>query len=90
MKEEIPTITSSQQEEILTLTIPLTSVGSAGLGITVKGKHTEQNNEDNGIFVKSVLKGGAAAKVQKFDCFFLFYFTNQGKILFRIDQDKDT
>lgn len=54
---------SSQAEDILTLAIPLTSIGSAGLGISVKGKHTDNENQDNGIFVKSVLKGGAAAKV---------------------------
>lgn len=53
---------SPQQEDILTLTIPLTSQGSAGLGISVKGKRSGDQNDDQGIYVKSVIKGGAAAK----------------------------
>ena len=44
------------------MTIPLNDMGSAGLGISVKGKSTE-DNLDLGIFVKSIIKGGAAAKV---------------------------
>lgn len=52
-----------QPEEILKLTIPLSRQGSAGLGISVKGRHNEETEEDQGIYVKSVLKGGAAAKV---------------------------
>lgn len=52
-----------QPEEILKLTIPLSHQGSAGLGISVKGRHSEGTEEDQGIYVKSVLKGGAAAKV---------------------------
>ena len=50
------------KDEFLTITIPLNDLGSAGLGISVKGKSTE-DNLDLGIFVKSIIKGGAAAKV---------------------------
>ena len=50
------------KDEFLTITIPLNDMGSAGLGISVKGKSTE-DNLDLGIFVKSIIKGGAAAKV---------------------------
>ncbi|XP_057292998.1 partitioning defective 3 homolog isoform X2 [Hydractinia symbiolongicarpus] len=53
---------SPQNEDILTLTIPLTSQGSAGLGISVKGKRSGEQDDDQGIYVKSVIKGGAAAK----------------------------
>lgn len=53
---------STIKEEYLSITIPLNDLGSAGLGISVKGKSTE-DNIDLGIFVKSIIKGGAAAKV---------------------------
>jgi len=52
---------SAMKDEFLTITIPLNDLGSAGLGISVKGKSTE-DNLDLGIFVKSIIKGGAAAK----------------------------
>lgn len=58
--------------EILTLHIPVNDTEKAGLGVSVKGKTGSQNssNESNssrtdgdlGIFVKSVLKGGAASR----------------------------
>ena len=53
---------STVKDELFTITIPLNDLGSAGLGISVKGKSTE-DNLDLGIFVKSIIKGGAAAKV---------------------------
>ncbi|XP_065196090.1 uncharacterized protein LOC135827538 isoform X2 [Sycon ciliatum] len=55
----------------LLFTIPLTSSGSAGLGISVKGKTAmsseqrtagEQGDVGHGIYIKNVLPGGAAAK----------------------------
>ncbi|CAL1275581.1 unnamed protein product [Larinioides sclopetarius] len=50
--------------EILTFQIPLTDSHSAGLGVSVKGKSTTTANGsvDLGIFIKSVIPGGAASK----------------------------
>lgn len=61
-----------RNREILTLHIPVNDTEKAGLGVSVKGKtgsansSNESNNSktdgDLGIFVKSVLKGGAASR----------------------------
>ncbi|XP_076349290.1 partitioning defective 3 homolog isoform X2 [Tachypleus tridentatus] len=53
-----------QHKEVLTFDIPLNDTGSAGLGVSVKGR-TSMNPTgpvDLGIFVKSVIHGGAASK----------------------------
>lgn len=53
---------------MLTFKIPLDMSGAAGLGVSVKGKSratSEQGRDspqDKGIFVKSIIPGGAAAK----------------------------
>jgi hypothetical protein len=49
----------------MTFDIPLRDTSSAGLGITLKGKTSLQDGQsiDLGIFVKSVLTGGAAYRV---------------------------
>lgn len=54
----------SKHREIITLEIPLNDTGSAGLGVSVKGKTSTVNEHstDLGIFVKSVIHGGAASK----------------------------
>ncbi|XP_023240115.1 partitioning defective 3 homolog [Centruroides sculpturatus] len=54
----------SKHREIITLEIPLNDTGSAGLGVSVKGKTSTINGHstDLGIFVKSVIHGGAASK----------------------------
>jgi len=51
--------------QILTFNIPLNETGSAGLGISVKGKTSTTNGvtKDLGIFIKTVIHGGAASKV---------------------------
>lgn len=51
--------------ETLTFSIPLNETGSAGLGISVKGKTATTDGEvkDLGIFIKAVIHGGAASKV---------------------------
>ena len=49
--------------ELLSFSIRLNDAGSAGLGVTIKGKMIEER--DLGIFVKSVIAGGAASKVQR-------------------------
>lgn len=56
-----------KQREILTLDIPVHDTEKAGLGISVKGKTTSSSGQpgtsaDLGIFIKSVLHGGAASR----------------------------
>lgn len=56
-----------RQREILTLDIPVHDTEKAGLGISVKGKTTsavppQTGTTDLGIFIKSVLHGGAASR----------------------------
>ncbi|XP_062570152.1 partitioning defective 3 homolog isoform X4 [Saccostrea cucullata] len=57
-------LTAGRNKEILRLDIPLSDSGSAGLGVSVKGKTmtTDRGTRDLGIFVKSVINGGAASK----------------------------
>ena len=54
-----------KNKEILEFNIPVHATGSAGLGVSVKGKTltTEEGTRDLGIFVKAVINGGAASKV---------------------------
>ena len=53
---------------MLTFKIPLDMSGAAGLGVSVKGKRhgtpdqDEGNTQDKGIYCKSIILGGAAAK----------------------------
>lgn len=57
-----------KNREILTFQIPLNDSHSAGLGVSVKGQDTssaEGTSRDLGIFIKSVIPGGAASKVSK-------------------------
>ncbi|XP_060064667.1 partitioning defective 3 homolog [Ylistrum balloti] len=58
------TLVGMRNKEILTLDIPLKESGSAGLGVSVKGKTqtTEHGQRDLGIFIKAVIHGGAASK----------------------------
>ncbi|KAJ8253012.1 hypothetical protein GJAV_G00208160 [Gymnothorax javanicus] len=42
--------------------IPLNDSGSAGLGLSLKGKRSSEAGADLGIFIKSVIHGGAAYK----------------------------
>ena len=54
--------------QVLTFKIPLDLSGAAGLGVSVKGKTRATSDQgrdspqDKGIFVKSIIPGGAAAK----------------------------
>ena len=50
---------------LTTFDIPLNDTSSAGLGITLKGKTSIVDGQsiDLGIFVKSILTGGAASRV---------------------------
>ncbi|XP_010787302.1 partitioning defective protein 3-like, partial [Notothenia coriiceps] len=42
--------------------IPLNESGSAGLGVSLKGNKSRETGEDLGIFIKSIIHGGAANK----------------------------
>ncbi|ESO81975.1 hypothetical protein LOTGIDRAFT_90066, partial [Lottia gigantea] len=50
--------------EVILLDIPLNNSEATGLGVSVKGKSisTPQGTKDLGIFIKSVMPGGAAFK----------------------------
>jgi hypothetical protein len=57
--------TNEIKPQIMTFDIPLNDTSSAGLGITLKGKTSfvDGQSVDLGIFVKSILTGGAASRV---------------------------
>ena len=61
-----PTISRTR----LSFIIALNDTGSAGLGISVKGRAqkdlTSGVSSDTGVFVKNVINGGAAWKVRLF------------------------
>jgi partitioning defective protein 3 len=54
---------------MLSFDIPLNDSGSAGLGVSVKGKTTAVTTRgdkpmDLGIYIKAIITGGAASKVK--------------------------
>ncbi|XP_034561680.1 partitioning defective 3 homolog isoform X2 [Notolabrus celidotus] len=55
-------LTPDGSQEFMTFEIPLNDSGSAGLGVSVKGNRSKENHADLGIFVKSIINGGAASK----------------------------
>lgn len=63
--EDDGTLAVMKNKELIEFNIPLNDTGSAGLGVSVKGKTltTEEGTRDLGIFVKAVIHGGAASKV---------------------------
>ncbi|NXW23400.1 PAR3L protein, partial [Circaetus pectoralis] len=56
-------ILSPETTEQLTFEIPLNDSGSAGLGVSLKGNKSRETGADLGIFIKSVIHGGAAFKL---------------------------
>uniref|UniRef100_A0A8C2YXD1 Par-3 family cell polarity regulator n=1 Tax=Cyclopterus lumpus TaxID=8103 RepID=A0A8C2YXD1_CYCLU len=62
VKEEDMVLTPDGTQEFMTFEIPLSDSGSAGLGVSVKGNRSKENHADLGIFVKSIINGGAASK----------------------------
>ncbi|KAG9477196.1 hypothetical protein GDO78_002543 [Eleutherodactylus coqui] len=46
----------------MTFEIPLNDSGSAGLGVSLKGNKSRDTSTDLGIFIKSIIHGGAAFK----------------------------
>ena len=63
VNEESTRFLRDEGKQVLTFKIPLSHSGAAGLGISVKGKMDGDSPQDKGIFVKSVIAGGAAQKV---------------------------
>ncbi|XP_039205460.1 partitioning defective 3 homolog isoform X5 [Crotalus tigris] len=61
-EEEDLVLTADGTREFLTFEVPLNDSGSAGLGVSVKGNRSKENHADLGIFVKSIINGGAASK----------------------------
>ncbi|XP_041896855.1 partitioning defective 3 homolog B isoform X1 [Corvus kubaryi] len=55
-------IFSPETTEQLTFEIPLNDSGSAGLGVSLKGNKSRETGADLGIFIKSIIHGGAAFK----------------------------
>ncbi|XP_044888151.1 partitioning defective 3 homolog B isoform X4 [Mauremys mutica] len=55
-------ILSLETTEQLTFEIPLNDSGSAGLGVSLKGNKSRETGADLGIFIKSIIHGGAAFK----------------------------
>ncbi|KAJ8255195.1 hypothetical protein GJAV_G00202090 [Gymnothorax javanicus] len=49
-------------KEQLMFEVPLNDTGSAGLGVSLKGNRSRETGEDLGIFIKSIIHGGAAHK----------------------------
>ncbi|KAM6934851.1 partitioning defective 3 homolog B-like [Xenentodon cancila] len=65
MKDEVPrvpAVVSESGKEQLMFEIPLNDTGSAGLGVSLKGNKSRETREDLGIFIKSIIHGGAAYK----------------------------
>lgn len=53
-------------KEQLMFEVPLNDTGSAGLGVSLKGNKSRETGEDLGIFIKSIIHGGAAYKVTRY------------------------
>ncbi|MFT7818162.1 partitioning defective 3 homolog B-like [Arapaima gigas] len=60
--EQASTQLPEEGTEPLVLEIPLNDSGSAGLGVSLKGNKSRETGEDLGIFIKSIIHGGAAYK----------------------------
>ena len=69
----------TEELETVSLRIPLTSTGSAGFGISVRcrngPKKADEGEPFSGLYIKTVLPGGAAAKVcgARLEIFFFFH-----------------
>ncbi|XP_053085975.1 par-3 family cell polarity regulator beta a isoform X2 [Pangasianodon hypophthalmus] len=55
-------VLSEDGREQLMYEIPVNDSGSAGLGLSLKGNKSRETGEDLGIFIKSIIHGGAAFK----------------------------
>lgn len=55
-------VVSTENTVQMTYEIPLNDSGSAGLGVSLKGNKSRDTSNDLGIFIKSIIHGGAAYK----------------------------
>ncbi|XP_047671062.1 partitioning defective 3 homolog B isoform X3 [Tachysurus fulvidraco] len=63
LKEEpVRAALPEEGKEQLMFEVPLNDSGSAGLGVSLKGNKSRETGEDLGIFIKSIIHGGAAYK----------------------------
>lgn len=62
-EEQARLLLSEDGKEQLMFEVPLNDSGSAGLGVSLKGNKSRETGEDLGIFIKSIIHGGAAFKV---------------------------
>uniref|UniRef100_A0A3Q3GBV8 PDZ domain-containing protein n=1 Tax=Labrus bergylta TaxID=56723 RepID=A0A3Q3GBV8_9LABR len=60
--EEAGGLVYEDGKEQLMYEVPLNETGSAGLGVSLKGNKSRETGEDLGIFIKSIIHGGAAYK----------------------------
>ncbi|XP_060888365.1 par-3 family cell polarity regulator beta a isoform X2 [Labrus mixtus] len=60
--EEAGSLVYEDGKEQLMYEVPLNETGSAGLGVSLKGNKSRETGEDLGIFIKSIIHGGAAYK----------------------------
>ncbi|XP_028985382.1 par-3 family cell polarity regulator beta a isoform X2 [Betta splendens] len=60
--EDTNSLAMGDGREQLMYEIPLNETGSAGLGVSLKGNKSRETGEDLGIFIKSIIHGGAAYK----------------------------
>ncbi|KAJ8350307.1 hypothetical protein SKAU_G00254370 [Synaphobranchus kaupii] len=60
--EQTGVLRVEERREQLKLEIPLNDSGSAGLGVSLKGNKSRETGADLGIFIKSIIHGGAAYK----------------------------
>ncbi|XP_051753408.1 par-3 family cell polarity regulator beta a isoform X1 [Ctenopharyngodon idella] len=56
-----PLLAEDGREQLM-FEVPLNDSGSAGLGVSLKGNKSRETGEDLGIFIKSIIHGGAAHK----------------------------
>uniref|UniRef100_A0A8C2Q7J7 Par-3 family cell polarity regulator beta b n=1 Tax=Cyprinus carpio TaxID=7962 RepID=A0A8C2Q7J7_CYPCA len=61
-EEQARLLLSEEGKEQLMFEVPLNDLGSAGLGVSLKGNKSRETGEDLGIFIKSIIHGGAAFK----------------------------
>ena len=65
-----PSLPTTVDKTVMTYEIPLYNSGPAGLGVTVYGRtslNTTKRQGDMGIYIKSIVPGGAAALVRSSD-----------------------
>ncbi|MBN3298883.1 partitioning defective 3 homolog B [Amia ocellicauda] len=60
--EQDRVLPSQELKDHLMFEVPLNDSGSAGLGVSLKGNKSRETGADLGIFIKSIIHGGAAFK----------------------------